>query len=418
MLPTSKALTRTICTLVLLFPFVVQAQSPVGTPFKVDSMSRFGERAQLSTDAQFASSSFSIGSIGNILLSGIIDDATLDDLAEKAAYSNSLFYRDRVELGYQKALNPEYMISVGLRQENFVSSVIPQSAFQFAAYGNSPYKGQKMNFPEFSLSTFTTSALEVGLLRSFTLSSGQLSVGIKAAFLQGQNFIHLSAQNSSLYTEENAEYIDLVYDYEYNYYDNSSAFSGLGFDLGVEVAYEHKERFRIASWMDGLGNMYWNGDNFNSGSTSGQLRYEGLFFTFDQLSSIGSEDELNKEIDSLVDLMSPTERDQYRFNLPYTAGLSLMTYLGNRESVSLAAHMVPGFYDQPVLQASFRHFFNENLHGSLNYNSGPFGGHGVGAEAGYSNAKFSVKMKTNGLVRLSNGPTPLTRGQLQLSYFI
>lgn len=419
MLLTSKTLTKTLL-LLCLFPFSVWAQTeaPSNTALRTDWLEENRAKVWLSGEAQYASNAFTLGKIGEVFTGGVIDDALMDNLAENAEYLSHIFYRDQLDFSYRKRLNEKYALTIGLRQENFASAAIPRAAFQLAAYGNGPYKGTKMEFDNASLNYFAISGIDIGFLKSIETRQGAINISLNAGLLQGQNLVNMRSQTSSLYTEENAEYLDLIYDFEYSYYDAPAAFSGLGFDLGFSVLYQYEERFQFKTWVEGLGNMYWGGDNFNSGSASGELRYEGQYFAIDGLSSISSENELNAELDSLTDVLLASERDNYTLNLPYTAGFSVCTYIGTKESLTIGAHLVSGIYYLPVVSASFRHFFNDALYASVNYNSGPFGGHGIGLEAGYSSKKFSLKAKSNGLLRIIGTQTPLTVGRVQLSYFI
>ena len=418
MLLTNKVLNK-LLWLVALLPAFGQAQNTKGNKaYELDSLHMNPHAVSAGMNAGYGSNSFTPKALTSVYFNGVIDDATLSDLAEMAVSSNKMFYSDNIYLAYLKPLSNKTSIKLGITQRNFASLITPRTALEFAAYGNSQYKGSTMVLDELDINLFTASGLTLGVSRLFDFGSGRLKLSLDLRLLQGQNLVNISIQNSSLYTEENAEYIDLVYDYEYNFNSTPKAFSGLGFDLGFSATYWHAQRFKLESWIQGIGNMYWSGDGLKSGTASGEINYEGLFFTFDELSTIGSNDELNSEVDSLKNLMSPSERDEYTLNLPYTIGLNLSTYLGKNQLITLGAHMVPGHYDLPVLNVGFRHFATSQIYSGINYNTGPFGGHALGLEMGYIHPKFSFDIRENSPFRLSEVRTPLTGGHIKLSYFI
>lgn len=418
MLRTSKVLNRILWLLALLPTFGYAQNSLVNKAYQLDSMNMNRHAVSAQLYAGYGSNSFTPGSLTSVYFNGVVDDATLTDLAEMAVTSNKVFYSDNVHITYERPISKGMSLQIGLTQRNFASLVTPRTALEFAAFGNGPYKGSTIVFDNLGIDLFTASGLTLGFSRVFDLGNNKLKLNLNTSLLQGQNLVNVTIRNSSLFTEENAEYVDLVYDYEYNYNSTPQAFSGLGFDFGFRASYWHAKRFKIESWMEGLGKMYWNGSGLESGTAAGKINYEGLFFTFDELSTIGSNDELNTEVDSLKNLIAPEERDNYTLNLPYTLGLRLSTYLGKNKLISVGAHMVPGYYDLPVLNVGFRHFATSQIYSGINYNTGPFGGHAVGLEFGYAHDKFSFEVKANSPFRLSEVRTPLTGCRIKLSYFI
>jgi len=415
MLPIIKALSRLF--LFLLLPVFSFAQTG-HRAFAADEAMWQNSRVDLFGLSQYASNSFKPSQVTSFILGNTVDDTYLDNLATEAQDVNRVFYQDGLNVAYRHVMNEKTSITVSLSQGNFSSITAPSTAFQFAAYGNTPFKGETIDIELLKVQYFACSKLRLGYMKTLDLCNGQFQLQLGASLVQGQNLIDIEVNNSSLFTEENAEYLDLTYDYDYTYLNQAAMFSGVGFDLNLEARYWKENKFALNAWVRDLGNVYWSGNEMESGSARGQISYEGLFFSFEELSNFGSNNEIQNKADSLRDLLRADTRNSKTLSLPYNLGVSYTQYIGDGEALIFSGQFVPGYYERPVGSIRFRHFIDDNLNASLSYCNGPFGGSAFDMTVGYQTKRICAEVAVNGFLRVSAVNVPLTGGWIRLNYFI
>lgn len=420
-LSTPSLLNKLLFTLVLLFSL-----NPIIGQVKKDSIKvvvdcgtstrALKSAIEFDINSNYSSSFLPLSSFGSLALNQTLRSNTLDEFDAFAQEENGFLYTQQTSLSYQHAFTNNGALKVGIEQANFISSNIDQDLISLIANGNTIYKGQTLNFTNSNLLFFNENSLQLEYIKSFKINDFKLFVKPSLQLREVNNFAKASMYSSSLFTEENAEYIDLVYNYKYALQTNAKSFSGFGFSGGLSVEAVFNNGTEIELGIDDLGRYFFNNSNFKSGSRSGEIEYSGIFLEYAELSNFGNLN-INSVSDSLVSLIEPkNESNKFNLSSPYRSYLRLMGKIGNNGIIEATATYLPNFTPNPIVQLNYLHCISPSFHLGFNVGNGAFGGTAAGINGELKIKRVSLKAIFNGLVNFNESIVAQTGLNLNISY--
>lgn len=403
--------------LLLLIPFgSLYAQKELNV-FQFDREQRWINRSiEGNLGLGYQSNFLDISSTIDLYTNPVVNNALLNDFAAKSQETNQTYFQSPFRISFVSPINDHMSWSAGLVQETRLFLSTTHQAFQLLAKGNTPYKGQLIDIGENQLDFYNANGVSLGWNQRIRRQRVQWVFQLNVDLLQSNNLLQFETEGTELFTEENAEYLELDFDYNYLYQSSPAAFSGLGFQTfaKVEVIFNDKLGFNIS--LANLGKTWWNNPDFKSATATGSLKYEGLFFEFNELETFGDTQQIQQTVDSIVDILRPEVKTDGSYALPYLLATSMFAQVGQNGLLKVQVSAIPSWVRTFSLKADYDFLLKERLLVNINYLNGLFNSNGLGMGLGYRTEKLNVMLKTTGLLNFQRRTNPGVIGELSFAY--
>ncbi|MBI1185485.1 hypothetical protein GC194_14540 [bacterium] len=369
-------------------------------------------------NANYNSDFFNAGKFVKLASAKTISNAVVTDLLANRNNKNRAWYFDDFQIGGSYKLS-KFTLKAGLCYSNYLYAQFDSTLLQLASYGNTPYKGQTLDIYNSKLLYFNQSGLNVGISKSFNTSKIIYFVEANIQLLQSSNFNRLNLYNTSLYTEDNAEYIDLSYNYGYAIQQKGTPLDGKGMQGGARFLMYLKNKGGFELGFSRLGFIRFNNSHFKSAQNSGNQRFDAINVPYENIANFGNNDTLNKQIKQFQDKLYPTEvSQQYTFHTPLSLHCKLFSHVGENGLLQGNLLYVNRFTQNLIYTLSYSHRLPKNLLVAANIANGAFGAQGLGLGFGYSHQKLSARADVNGLVNFNKSMAPLSAINIRIAYLL
>lgn len=197
----------------------------------------------------FGSYSASSNAIANEFLQRLYFGGYIDTTMKQHTYDR-LQKKNRlgadVDMGayvhWSCAKHPAVEGFAAVRDRIHVDAAFSDDLFRFVFSGNRPFAGDTMDFSNTHINSYSWKEVQGGITYRHTADDGsQVSFTGGLSFLAGTSFTQLEVPEGKLYTDSNAQYLDLITDY--SLYRSDSAHTGFtamngyggGGDLALQV---------------------------------------------------------------------------------------------------------------------------------------------------------------------------------------
>ncbi|MGB0430477.1 MAG: hypothetical protein ACPGLV_08380 [Bacteroidia bacterium] len=355
----------------------------------------------LNSQTRYSSNFLSTTEFLNLATSPIINDNFLNEFYDNAMLSNSLVYfnQNSIEAPVPKT---NQKLSVRLSNHSFLNTTLDKDLVGLLAKGNSFYKGKFANVNHSDFLYFTQSGISLSYTKPITTKKLFIFIKPNIQLNQTSTFYHFSIQNSSLFTEENGEYLDLVYNYEYAIQQSPKAFSGIGINGSLTIDLITANAKTVASiGIYNVGSMRFNNSNHFYGANNSELSYSGSFLNYNDLSSLGGTN-VQTEADSLIKLIEPQKiENSSKMAQPFNLNFYIKTNVSPKDLVGFNIYYLPGYTLEPVFNLSYDRQIGKSQFG-FNLGNGAFGGLSAGLNYNYTTDKFFITSQILGLTQLNN----------------
>lgn len=334
----------------------------------------------------------------------VLSTVFFQDLLNNASILNSLLYIDEHAIQYQFAIKEGLFMRMGLFNNNLLHSSLDRDLIGLAAYGNSVYKGQTAFISSSSLTYLSQTGLSFGVNKLLNFNDFKFLLKSTVNLFQSSSFLNIEVNNSSLFTEENAEYLSLVYNYSYAIQTSPQPLAGNGFsgDLLFEMIFP-KGNTIIELGVKDIGATFYSNQSFDSGHRIGEFTFSGISLDYAEISTLGGKS-IDSETDSLIDLIAPINTEnKFIFLQPYRFVLNTSMMVGANDRFRLNMFYIPQYAVEPVFSILYTRYIGNKLNAGINIGNGAFGGLSSGVHLGLNNKKISLSCTLNGLIQLRNG---------------
>ncbi len=177
---------------------------------------------------------------------------------------------------------------VGLKSRQHIDGRFTDDLFKIFFNGNEAFKGKKADLSDFDFTSLAYQQFEFGIIKDFDCKENKCVFGAGLSILNGQNHTSVTAGNSSLFTEENGEYIDFTTNLTVQQSDTSNkqfgATNGIGLSTDLFFSYSTPAGSTLKLEVSDLGFIRWN-DQSKTVKLDTSYHFEGIsvsnIFNFD-----------------------------------------------------------------------------------------------------------------------------------------
>jgi hypothetical protein len=153
-------------------------------------------------------------------------------------------------------------VFTGIRTRNHTDSRFSKDLYEIYFRGNKNYADKTADFSDFELNSYQYKQFSVGLANDYRLHSGKIFIGAGINITGGKQFTKIMSPHSTLYTQQEGEYLDGNFDVTYQRDDSATAgfipTEGQGISLDFFAEYETHSGDKFTASVENLGNIYWN----------------------------------------------------------------------------------------------------------------------------------------------------------------
>lgn len=217
-----------------------------------------------------------------------IDAEMKNSVAVNLAAQNVFEFSTSGEI-YYRFIAPEFLfhspalLSLSLKNGGVQQTKFTDDLFNVVFFGNAGFAGTTADFSGTRHQQYDYRQLRLGIQKKFFTPSAAWETGIGLSFLTAKNGSGLDLAHATLFTEQNGEYIDAVYEFTYMESDASNTGSlqvdGAGAAADIMIAYiPNGGKSRFIFYANDLGIISWN-KNATLYSADSALHFEGIAVT-------------------------------------------------------------------------------------------------------------------------------------------
>lgn len=367
----------------------------------------------LGANAEFNSNAVTHELFDKFVQGGYIDEAIKDNAALKLKSKNNIGVEIGTGLSYQSPLkksligisNAYWGINVGTQYLSF--NQYTADFYNLVFYGNNPYAGKTLNMDgtAFSSSWYHQIGLTLGIQRSDLGAFDRFELNINPSFLMGVNYTTAEFSKAKLFTEENGEYIDLVFSGKYSTSDTipeAAGINGYGAVLNLQLqAQKGKNHFAFS--VTDLGFIsFQNKFNYelDSSFSFGGLEIEDIFNIQDTLIDVAAVQD---------SLLSAKKQSITQF-LPFSVSLFYQRdlHVNLRWSTWVKYRYAQNYI--PFISTRLNYVnTNQVFHGGVSFAYGGYGGFQPGVNVGLTVKGINLEIGTSNFLTLIT-PSKQTTG--------
>jgi hypothetical protein len=285
--------------------------------------------------------------------------------------------------------------------------------------GNTQFKGKTAILDNSSLNLISYQQLQLGIVTKFGDGKIKHTFGIAIGINKGIQNASVNIDRGKLFTEKNAEYIDLNAEYDFHRSDTSgnSTFKGIGSSLNLYYSFTTEKNDRFDFSATDLGFIRWN-KNSQQFSKDTSIHFEGV--SIDDPLNIEGNIFGDSNPDSLANTFTNADTTKAYFMLTpacfrisYTHVLSKTFRIEGSITKKLYVHYDPLFMIRVSHLCGSKNIFSASLSYGGYTGSNPLKSHNIntGIELAHRFGKgFIVKVGTNYLNGFINPHTQTAEG--------
>lgn len=277
-----------------------------------------------------------------------------------------------------------------------------KGVYELLLYGNAMFENQTVNLSETRLENSLYNQFSVGFLKNIHQHNFTVTFGLNASFLHGLNNQSLYVTKGKLYTAEDGEYIDIVYNLRFDQNKGGDvrkrekADVGMSGDLFLRMNFNNQIAFSL-SVVD-LGAINWRAQPLNYFGGKDSTRFKGI--EFNDVANLPNTNFSDIKIDSILKGFLPDRHsDKYQIFLPFTLNFTLSKPFWNeRVVVNAGVQYKPiyRYYIYGFLKTNY--FIKPDLVTSLTLGYGGYSKFNLGIEAAKHWKHFDLAAGTNNLI--------------------
>ena len=278
----------------------------------------------------------------------------------------------------------EYYFFVGYKFRNMRYMKFDKEAFQLVFAGNKQFEEDTININNTSFDYTGFNQYQIGINKLYSRENKTYTIGLALSLLQSPVNINIKAQNSSIYTAQDGEYLDVKYNMSINQSNQGPPefFSFKGTGIGIDASFSYfnvqKNSFRISA-ID-LGFIKYTKD-LNNFSADSNLRFEGI--RIDNILNFTRPSILtNFEADSLFKILNVRATQKAYTNiLPSTFQVSYSHFLLHKKAlmtIGVQYRLLPNYI--PMIYGKFSYQLKYGFIPSISASFGGYSYYNLGAE--------------------------------------
>lgn len=192
-------------------------------------------------------------------------------------FTYTRFKNDSIGLWGMK--NTGYYVS--LKNREHVNGRFSHDLFKLFFNGNRDYKDTTAVLSDFNYNAITYQQIEFGLIKKLTINQNKYMIGFGLAGLNGQEHLSVLAGKTTMYTQEDGEYIDFTSDLIINRSDTAKAkkkygvTNGMGVSSHLFFSYSSPAGSNLKLEISDLGFISWNKKAITT-KLDTSFRFEGV----------------------------------------------------------------------------------------------------------------------------------------------
>lgn len=170
-------------------------------------------------------------------------------------------------------------LNIAFEHQHYLDASLDDDLVKLLMKGNKPYAGQTLLATNSSYYNVYFNQLKAGMGHRFLKSDAVHEINWMLGFNIGQNYNKLEVHNSSLYTDPDGDYLEVVASMNVELSDTAWAevyeANGYGFSSDLQYTYTKPEKFHVGISFKNLGMIFWNGNTF-SGERDTSFVFSGI----------------------------------------------------------------------------------------------------------------------------------------------
>ncbi len=257
-------------------------------PMNFDTLIEPKQEIILTGIVDASSSTLGFDIVNKFLFGGEITSEMKDKSLERHNSLNRFGSDANVELEYRnykaKLFKSEqfgFLVKAGIY--NFNQLIYSKDVFQLAMYGNADFLGDTAILSGTQFKSTTFQKIGFGLIDKFSKSS------VTFNFVGLNNSTSINLDRMEMYQSTSADTLKIAYTGDYNFYDNSDFFKGIGVAIDFDIRFNSFNRKGDVAYFQVMGRNLGFVSSISSQSiysSNSQVAYTG--FTYDEIVNGGS----------------------------------------------------------------------------------------------------------------------------------
>ena len=363
--------------------FALHAGAQTSTLFEEnypDSKSCIGIDALYLINSTSVTNEFTYKYLKNDFLDTETKDKSLNKMDDENVigdeFSLGVYYRYK-DKKYSDSLKASHFFS--LKERHHYNTKFTKDLFQLYFYGNKPFAGKTADASNYNYRSLQYLQLQYGMMRESTDDGKTFGCAIAFSALGGHEYLEIKTTDGSLYTDENAEYVDMNLHLESKESDITRSefpnINGIGASADLEFHYGVKNKYNISLKANDIGFIVWN-DKAASFEVDTVYHYEGVVVE-NLLDSvfldIKSEGDFKEGFKKNVELKSFTSMLPFRLNLSYE-----FTMIPDKLTETFGVDYIFNSDYTPLIYLTGSYSFNKTTKAGILLQYGGFGGFHAG----------------------------------------
>jgi hypothetical protein len=304
-----------------------------------------------------------------------LKDGSLNKMTDKNYLGSML----NVGLWYRHKKDSAFSWFAGVYHRTHFNTKFPKDIFHLYFYGNKPFAGQTADLSNFNYFSLQYQQLQFGLMKEKTKGDKTITYIVSLSALNGQRFSEIKTHSGSLYTQQDAEYIDMNLYLESNQSDTThkklGSHNGIGASTNIEFSYEAKDKFKISFSARDMGFLSWNNKS-TSFVVDTNYHFEGVVIN-NLLDSVyldlKSEKDFKEGFKKEIQSKTITTLLPFEFNLFYQ-----QTILKEKLTGTLGIKYIANANYIPLIYLAGNYYFNSKTCGGIRFQYGGYSNFHIG----------------------------------------
>lgn len=215
-----------------------------------------------------------------LLFNSFIDETIKERTFKKLRSTNG--YEDEARWSlqyghYSPKLKLSYFFHYTYR--NMRQMVFNKESFEFVFAGNKMFEGDTISINDLQFRYVAYNQLQFGLSKTITKANHRVVIGAAISVLQSPQYLHLSADRSSIYTAPYGEYLDVKYNMQAEQANNGApeffSFKGTGMSADMHVSYQKNQNWMLRFNVFDVGFIKYSNE-INSYKGDSAIKFEGI----------------------------------------------------------------------------------------------------------------------------------------------